>query len=66
MTRTYTTKPVWTWKCDQCGRETMLARTQSGALGLPTPDEMRQRGWLIADIFGDKCPICLEHESENP
>lgn len=64
MTRTYTAKPVWTWKCDECGIEKHLARSQSGALGLPSPDEMRERGWFIADSFGDKCPKCVAADVE--
>lgn len=59
MTRTYTSKPVWTWKCDECGREHELAREQSGPRGLATMDEMRERGWFIAEKFGDMCPPCV-------
>ena len=58
MTRTYTRKPVWTWKCDECGHEDHLAREQSGANGLPSMDDMRAQGWFIADSFGDLCPKC--------
>jgi hypothetical protein len=60
MTRTYTETPVWTWKCDTCGVESHLARYQSGLFGLPTPDEMREDGWFIAEKFGDLCPECTE------
>lgn len=58
MTRTYTARPVWTWKCDRCGRESDLARSQSGTNGLPAPDAMRERGWYVAEVFGDLCPEC--------
>lgn len=59
MTRTFTDNPVWTWKCDECGREQHLARAQSGSMGLPTPEEMREKGWFIAEMFGDRCPLCV-------
>ena len=62
MTRTYTAQPVWTWKCDRCGRESHLARQQSGSLGLPTIDYMRDAGWFIAEKFGDLCPICATRD----
>ena len=63
MTRTYTARPVWTWKCDRCGFETGdLARQQ---YGLPSPDVMRDRGWVIADLHGDLCPRCVK-ESGGP
>lgn len=65
MTRTYTSMPVWTWRCDQCGREYGLARDQSGPGGLPTPDEMRARGWFIAKNFGDLCPPCFAKSKEE-
>lgn len=64
MTRTYTAKPIWTWKCDECGREQLLAREQSGSMGLPSMDEMRERGWFIAESFGDKCPLCVAADVE--
>lgn len=53
--RVWTKKPVWTWKCDHCGREAHLAISQ---LSLPSPDEMRNAGWYIALKFGDMCPEC--------
>lgn len=57
MTRAYTTTPIWTWKCDRCGREsTDLAREQQR---LPTLEEMRDRGWHIAEKWGDLCPNCV-------
>lgn len=57
MTRTHTPKAVWTWICDRCGRSSGdLAWTQ---WGLPTIDEMRKRGWFIAELVGDMCPRCL-------
>lgn len=61
MTRTFTSSPIWTWKCDSCGRETALARVQSA---LPTPAFMRAEGWYIAPRFGDKCPQCVAKEAE--
>lgn len=64
MTRTYTAKPIWTWKCDECGREQHLAREQSGSMGLPSMDEMRLNGWFIARSFGDKCPLCVPADVE--
>lgn len=65
MTRTYTAKPIWTWKCDQCGREHDLARNQSGAEGLPSIDQMRERGWFIAEKYGDLCPPCNAATNER-
>lgn len=65
MTRTFTAQPVWTWKCDRCGRESHLARKQSGPLGLPTGEEMRAAGWHIAEMYGDLCPICAVEEAES-
>ena len=56
MTRCYTKKPVWTWRCDECGYEERLAREQGT---LPTPDELRAVGWFIASIWGDMCPECV-------
>lgn len=55
MTRTFTKQPVWTWVCDECGKEHSLARSQSG---LKTPDEMRALGWFIPRTWGDLCPDC--------
>ncbi|WP_424462968.1 hypothetical protein [Pseudoclavibacter helvolus] len=58
MTRKHVSQPVWAWHCDSCGRpEFELSFTQSG---LPTPDEMRERGWHVADLYGDACPDCQE------
>ena len=62
MTRTYTKKPVWTWVCDECFVEVDLGRTQNH---LPSPDEMRERGWFIAELFGDKCPTCVAKAGEG-
>ncbi|MBN9214700.1 MAG: hypothetical protein J0J04_07790 [Microbacterium sp.] len=59
MTRTVTSRPVWVWKCDRCGREEHFASEQSGVRGLPSLDEMRTAGWHIADNFGDLCPACV-------
>ena len=59
MTRTFTQNPVWTWRCDRCGREESLSREQSG---LPEVEQMRQRGWFIARLFGDLCPECNREE----
>jgi len=56
MTRTHTKKPAWTWKCDECGHEERLAREQSL---LPTPAQMREVGWFIAKLWGDRCPECV-------
>jgi hypothetical protein len=56
MTRTHTARPVWTWRCDECGHEERIARTQTG---LPSPDQMRAVGWFIAKRYGDKCPECV-------
>lgn len=62
MTRTYTAKPVWTWRCDECGHEERIAREQSL---LPTPAEMRQVGWFIAERWGDLCPECVMRYPER-
>lgn len=57
MTRTHTSSPVWTWKCDSCGLEALpLARVQSD---LPSKSMMELRGWFIAEKWGDKCPDCV-------
>jgi hypothetical protein len=56
MTRTHTARPVWTWKCDECGHEERIAREQNL---LPSPDQMRALGWFIAKHYGDKCPECV-------
>lgn len=61
MTRTHTKLPAWTWMCDECGREESLSRDQ---VGLPEPEQMRQRGWFIAELFGDKCPKCNREVQE--
>jgi len=63
MTRTYTAKPVWTWRCDECGHEERIAREQSL---LPTPAEMRAVGWFIADRWGDLCPECVMLTKDRP
>lgn len=65
MTRTYTKKPVWTWKCDRCGREEHLAHEQSGPFGLPTMEQMRDEGWFIAESFGDLCPKCVRDRADG-
>jgi len=58
MSRTYTKAPVWTWACDRCGRTSGdLAHNQSS---LPSPDDMRLRGWFIAEVYGDLCSRCKE------
>jgi hypothetical protein len=55
---------AWTWFCDQCGTGSGdLAHEQSGPRGLPTPDEMRARGWYIAPKWGDLCPECVQANS---
>lgn len=56
VTRGYAPARVWTWHCDFCPHT-------SGDLAyhqwqLPKPDEMRAKGWFIAELFGDKCPNC--------
>ena len=57
MTRTLTQVPVWSWYCDRCAEQGgELAWDQKG---LPSPDEMRARGWFIAEKWGDLCPKCL-------
>lgn len=58
MTRAYVKRPVWAWHCDRCG-------VTSGDLAynqqyLPTPDEMRERGWYIAEKWGDLCARCAQ------
>lgn len=62
MTRTWTKKPVWVWQCDSCGVESDFAYRQSS---LPSPDAMRERGWFIAELWGDKCPECVSSEKEK-
>jgi len=62
VTRTHTSSPVWTWKCDECGYEAWLERNQGD---LPTPNEMREHGWFIAEKFGDLCPMCNAIKGEN-
>lgn len=56
MTRRGTKEPIWTWACDECNREFDIGRTQGD---LPALDEMRERGWFIAEQWGDKCPECV-------
>jgi len=56
VTRQHTRRPVWAWYCDLCGRRgDEIAWEQSE---LPSGDEMRARGWFIAQTWGDKCPQC--------
>jgi phage terminase large subunit GpA-like protein len=62
MTRTFTSKPVWTWQCDRCGIESSLALSQST---LPSGKEMEDRGWYIAPLFGDLCPHCNNNIEVN-
>lgn len=58
MTRAHVKFPVWSWHCDRCGATSGdLARHQGH---LPSPDEMRRRGWFIADTYGDLCSRCKE------
>lgn len=58
MTRAHTKQPVWTWQCDRCGATSGdLAYNQKD---LPTPDEMRARGWFIAEKWGDLCSRCQQ------
>lgn len=58
MTRTHTARPIWTWRCDECGIESGDLAFDSS--GLPSYDDMRRRGWFIAEKWGDKCPKCKE------
>ena len=58
MTRAHFKRPVWTWFCDRCGKTGGDLATEHQ--GLPTPDEMRRRGWFIAETWGDRCPECVE------
>ncbi|ACV09793.1 hypothetical protein [Jonesia denitrificans] len=58
MTRAHVKRPVWAWHCDRCG-------VASGDFAynqqyLPTPDEMRARGWYIAEKWGDLCAHCSQ------
>ena len=62
MTRTFTKRPVWTWVCDECGREESLGRDQSH---LPPPEQMRQSGWFIAEVWGDLCPKCVAKKQDT-
>ena len=63
MTRAFTRKPVWTWVCDSCHQESvMLAWTQSS---LASANDMRERGWYIAEKFGDKCRKCVMLEMDQ-
>lgn len=56
MTRKHTTRPVWAWHCDTCGRTgDELAFNQ---LSLPSAEAMRARGWFVSDVGGDKCLDC--------
>ena len=58
MTRSHTKHPVWTWFCDRCGATSGdLAYQQSL---LPSPAAMRERGWFIAERWGDLCSRCAE------
>lgn len=58
MTRGHAKRPVWTWHCDRCGATSGdLAYQQSL---LPSPAVMRERGWFIADRWGDLCSRCAQ------
>ncbi|WP_435298520.1 hypothetical protein [Timonella sp. A28] len=58
MTRGHTNQPVWTWHCDRCGNTSGdLAYSQQH---LPTPDQMRAKGWHIAEKWGDLCSRCAQ------
>ena len=58
MTRAYFKRPVWTWFCDRCGKTSGDLATEHQ--GIPTPEQMRRRGWFIAETWGDRCPECVE------
>jgi len=55
MTRAFTKRPVWAWVCDSCGHGDELAWERSQ---LSSFDQMRAKGWWIAEKFGDLCPSC--------
>lgn len=57
MTRGHVASPVWAWHCDECGRAFGPLCWNQGEL--PTPDDMRARGWFIAELYGDLCPSCV-------
>ena len=59
-TQTIPAVTTTTYTCDRCGKTSGdLATDQKD---LPTPDEMRRRGWFIAETWGDRCPECVEAE----
>ena len=60
MTRAHFKRPVWTWSCDRCGKTSGDLATEQR--GLPTPEQMRRRGWFIAETWGDRCPECVKAE----
>ena len=63
MTRQHTSKPVWIWSCDRCESTSGdLAHAQDQ---LPSAEDMRERGWFIAERWGDLCSKC-HHAPELP
>ena len=60
MTRAHFKRPVWTWLCDRCGKTSGDLATEHQ--DLPTPEQMRARGWFIAEMWGDRCPECFKAE----
>lgn len=58
MTRGYTDRPVWTWFCDRCGAVGGDLAYQPSLL--PSPQSMRERGWYIANVWGDLCSRCAQ------
>lgn len=46
---------TWVIVCD----ETDCATTSEKFPHLPDPDLFIERGWFMAELFGDVCPACL-------
>lgn len=56
MTRQYTVRPTWSWYCDRCGQSSGDLKWEAD--WLPSVEEMRARGWFIAENYGDLCLGC--------
>lgn len=55
MTRSHDQNRQWRMYCDQDGCE-----TRSEPFPAEPPLQMfQERGWFIAELFGDACPACL-------
>lgn len=49
---------LWHWVCDRIGCKSVDV-TMASKNELPSEAEMQRRGWFVAKVWGDRCPVCV-------